>query len=90
MERIPAELRALPQWVVARENRIPLDPKTGREASPTDPSTWSTYQQARACGLPHVGFVLSPNDPYVIIDLDDKEHKPITSDEKAKHFKADT
>jgi len=67
---IPLELRELPQWVGASVNKIPTDPKTGKTASVDDPSTWGTFEQACGCGLPHVGFVFTENDPYVFIDLD--------------------
>lgn len=67
---IPEELRALPQWVCAGSDKVPIDPKTRRPADVTDPSTWGTYEQAVAAGYPHVGFVLTEQDPYTIIDLD--------------------
>lgn len=82
LNNIPLELRQLPQWCVAREDAEPLDPKTGRLAKVNDPSTWGTFEQAVATGLPHVGFVFSANDPYTVIDLDDKEYKPATEADK--------
>lgn len=69
-EHIPAELRALPQWVCANENKIPLNPATQEAASVTDPSTWGTFEDACNAGTKHIGFVLTKNDPYAIIDLD--------------------
>lgn len=92
LDNIPAELKRLPQWVVADmsigENGLPkkkpFDPKTGRAASPTDPKTWGTFEQAAATGWP-VGFVLSETDPYAIIDLDDKLHNPATPEQKEIH-----
>ncbi len=52
---IPEVLRAYPQWVGWRyeardgkRTKVPYDAKTGERASSTDPSTWSTYEQARA------------------------------------------
>ena len=83
---IPAELRALNQWVVAYANKLPLDPKTGHAASVTDSTTWGSFEQAQATGL-MVGFVLSPDDPYAIIDLDNKPDKPATPEEIARHHK---
>ena len=62
-----------------RETKVPYDPKLGprgsswKRASSTDPSTWGTYQQAIvACrpALNRVGFVFSPDDPYVGVDMD--------------------
>jgi hypothetical protein len=71
---IPAEIKHLPQWVVAGPDKVPVDPKSGRYADVTDPTTWATYDQAceaaASNGLPHVGFVLTTGDPYAIIDLD--------------------
>jgi hypothetical protein len=71
LDNIPTELRILPQWVVAGTNKIPLTPRTGQVADPTDSRTWGTFDEARAAGYPHVGFVLHRDDPYTIIDLDD-------------------
>ena len=86
-ESIPAELRALPQWVVADANKRPYDPKTGRAADVTDPSTWGTYEDAEAArvrmGHPHIGFVLTEKDPYTIIDLDKTTGTP-EDEERAK------
>lgn len=73
----PAELRALGQWMVAgsgdpstKEYKRPIDPKTGRWGSPTDPAHWGTFEQAMASPYPLKGFVFSDNDPYSVIDLD--------------------
>ena len=89
---IPHELRALPQWVCAtKDDRRPIDPKTGRLASVTNPDTWGTFEQALAYAkhMPNgcVGFVLTEADPYVIIDLDDKPEKPATETDKERHRK---
>lgn len=70
LDNIPYELRCLPQWVVAGFDKLPINPRTGRNASPTDPNTWVTFDEARTAGYPHVGFCLH-DDPYTIIDLDD-------------------
>ncbi|MCV4385613.1 AAA family ATPase [Pseudomonas aeruginosa] len=87
---IPLELRQLPQWACARADKAPLDPKTGRLADPTDPATWGTFEQAEAYadqyGL-RVGFMLSADDPFCVIDLDDKPTKPATEEQKARHQK---
>jgi hypothetical protein len=79
---IPDELKRLEQWVCWDDRRrdekwtkVPLDPKTGRAASSTDPATWGTFEVAldyyRRYGLAGVGFVFSPEDPYCGVDLDD-------------------
>lgn len=96
LNNIPAELRALPQWVVAdmsidketgKPKKLPLNPRTGQLADVTDPSTWGTFEEALRTGSHHVGFVLSPTDPYTIIDLDNKPHDPATPEQLARHYK---
>ncbi|MGO9019177.1 MAG: hypothetical protein ACLQVJ_12605 [Syntrophobacteraceae bacterium] len=78
---IPDELKHLNQWLgwkyETREGKltkIPKDPKTGMNASSTDPDTWSTIQEAliatKTYGLDGIGFVFSESDPYTGIDLD--------------------
>ncbi|MFZ1074784.1 MAG: hypothetical protein WAN50_00190 [Minisyncoccia bacterium] len=71
---IPSELLSLPQWVVRRADKLPLNPRTGQNASVTDPSTWTDYSTAAAACSANpgvgLGFVLTPNDPYTVIDLD--------------------
>lgn len=80
----PAELAKRPQWVawrlVTREGepkptKVPYAPRTGHMASTTDPSTWASFEEAAAFCASHewasgVGYVLSSDDPYVGIDLD--------------------
>jgi hypothetical protein len=70
-ENIPQELRALAQWVAADSDKHPFSPITGEAASVTDPSTWGSFEDAMAAGLAHVGFVLTKEDPYCVVDLDD-------------------
>lgn len=76
---IPAELRALPQWVVwkrevrgGKPTKIPHQ-VDGSLASSTDPSTWASFEEAvrAAPRFNGIGFVFSPDDPYVGIDFDD-------------------
>jgi hypothetical protein len=71
----PEELKALPQWMVAGASegpdyKRPINPKTNKWGSVTDPSTWGTYEEAMASNYPLKGFVFSKNDPYAVIDLD--------------------
>jgi len=78
----PDELKVLHHWVDWRlrkrngkrkkPKKVPYTPSTGRRASPTDPSTWGTYEEAlqaleRYDGL---GVGLTEEDPFVGIDLD--------------------
>lgn len=84
-EGIPFELKALKQWVCWRyeqnqsdptkkPTKVPYTPVTGRRASSIDPFHWSTFDDAiralNAHGYDGVGFVLSKDDPYCVIDLD--------------------
>lgn len=79
---IPAELKALRQWVAWNPNdprtreadgtegrKVPLNPKTLRNASSTDPETWGTFEEAVSTGY-GIGFVLTADDPYLCVDLD--------------------
>lgn len=42
----PAQMLEAPRWVRAGANKAPLRVDTGRYASSTGPSTWSTYEAA--------------------------------------------
>jgi len=74
LENIPDELKARPQWVTHKK-KIPFNPRTGKAADTTDPATWGTFDEAyQAAQRRHhagIGYVFSPDDPYVGIDLDD-------------------
>lgn len=51
---------------------MPLDVRTGRFASVTDPATWCSYEQARASAAGvGLGFVLTDEDDISCVDLDD-------------------
>jgi hypothetical protein len=79
----PTELTLYPQWVCWRletidgkKTKVPYSPRTGFKASVTNPKEWSDYNTAIAAagngkGYSGIGFVLTKNDPYFIIDLDD-------------------
>ena len=83
------ELAAHPQWVCWRldvrrgdTTKVPITPR-GSTASTTDRRTWSSFEACAAAfvqGDPKlriagVGFVLTADDPYVGLDLDDKSSK---------------
>src|SRR5262245_8346203 len=77
---IPVELRERPQWVSwkfvprdGKQTKCPVDPKTGGEASSTDPSTWAAFDQAvnhwrSSPALAGVGFVFTAEDEFTGID----------------------
>jgi putative DNA primase/helicase len=84
---IPDELKSFRQWVnwryehqpkrnaVKPWTKVPKNPATGANASPTDPQTWAAFAQASVvfngnADLDGIGFVLTAADPYVAIDLD--------------------
>ena len=66
---IPLAMRRLPRWVRYSAKKAPLT-TTGWPASSTNPSTWTTYEAARADdhGI-GFGFVLN-GDGIAAIDLD--------------------
>jgi primase-polymerase (primpol)-like protein len=61
-------------WVDGRWTKVPTNAKFGGRASTTDATTWSPLDVAIAFmerhNLPGVGFVITPHDPFVGIDLD--------------------
>lgn len=80
-QNIPAELRALDQWVAAGPDKVPINPRTGKKADPSDPSTGGTFAEAVHAGMRHIGFILSYEDPFTVIDLD----APLTEEQRARH-----
>jgi hypothetical protein len=85
-ENIPAELRALRQWVVwrsiVRDGRITKPPfnafNPNKAADVRDPGTWATFDEAVECLrnnaslIGGIGFVFTEQDEYVGIDIDDE------------------
>lgn len=81
-EQIPQCLRDRPQCVCwkyverdGRQTKVPVNARTGRNASATDPQTWATFQAAhdaylRSAQLAGVGFVFTKDDPFAGVDLD--------------------
>jgi len=87
-EPIPAFLKAIPNWVCWGAGKVP---KTiwGRNASSTDPATWTTFQATLAAyergGFHGIGFVLdgTPATPDgMVIAAVDLDH--ITDDESRR------
>lgn len=83
---LPVEMTHYPSWIVWRyedrdgkPTKMPYNPRTLLRASVTEPSHWSTYAEAVSLyqsghgRFSGIGFVLSANDPYCIIDLDDPQ-----------------
>ena len=72
LNNVPQELKRLTQWVCHRD-KIPIDAKTGKAASSTDPTTWSSFNQAveasqNGAGYSGIGFVF--NNDFIGVDLD--------------------
>lgn len=74
MEFIPQELKTYKQWVVHNSSKQPIDPRNGRRLTWTKSVYWMDYEAARSAvesgRAAGVGFVLTDDDPYTIIDLD--------------------
>lgn len=95
-EAIPEELKNLAQWVCWRlqtaskgkPTKVPYQPN-GRNASTTDKSTWAPFETCFNAykdgkGFDGIGFVLSNEDPFCIIDLDyhaQEDEKPVFQNE---------
>lgn len=69
-----SELKQYRQWIIRRADKLPLNPHTGELASVTDSNTWGDYETALSCcnssNSLGMGFVLTDNDPFTVIDLD--------------------
>ncbi|URA06962.1 replicative primase helicase [Xanthomonas phage Pfeifenkraut] len=95
---IPNEMRAFKQWVVWRyedrdadkPTKVPYSPGSNRMASVTDPSTWASFDDAVAAMQTNwyagIGFVLTDEDPYTFIDLDDTKGDQSSLDRQIKVF----
>ena len=75
---IPHDLCERPQWVTWKYidgRKVPFNGRTGQAAKSNDPATWATFDEAcQAAQHRHhagIGYVLSADDPFVGIDLDD-------------------
>lgn len=97
-QRIPAELRQLPQWCISPgldHDKAPRSPD-GNHASSTTPSTWGSFEAACSAAAQRgwsVGFVLHEDDPFACVDMDvkneathpDRPDKWTSTDELARH-----
>lgn len=83
-ECIPAELKQLPRWTCwkyepnpggGKDKKVPVNPYTGRNASPTDSATWGPLDMALGHlkgdpSLAGVMFALGDDMGFVGVDLD--------------------
>jgi len=86
---IPDSLKTLSQWTCWRfkdegkgkPGKPPIDARTGRYASSTDPSTWTTFDAALTrfnadSSIAGLNLILTTADPIVAIDIDDYGDSP--------------
>lgn len=96
---IPDEMKQYPQWVVWRyterngkQTKPLFNANTGALASVTDPTSWTTFDAACAVAGRYdgIGFVLTEQDPYTFIDLDDPQDDPHLLEQHKKIVEAFT
>jgi hypothetical protein len=76
-------LHAVPQWIVVKlvplptgkVDKLPVDPRTMTVSTAHDPAVWLPHAQAVAVAAAMgsnytTGFVLTPNDPFWCLDID--------------------
>ena len=71
-------MKNLKQWIVwksvstpgkVKSAKVPYDPVTNKNIDAQDPNNWMTFNQAKSHS-PNVGFVLTKNEMYFCVDLD--------------------
>lgn len=97
-QNIPNEMREYPQWVMWRyedtdskkPTKVPYSARTGQLASVTDGQTWATFDECvhamNSGWYAGIGFVLTDNDPYAFIDLDDTKGDQTALDRQIKIY----
>jgi putative DNA primase/helicase len=75
---IPEEIKLIKHWT-CHKNKRPINIRTGKKARWSNPNTWqsfhdaeSYYNSGKADGI---GFILTKDIPYCIIDLDKCRNK---------------
>lgn len=96
--KIPSEMRDMNKWVAfklewnaARNkfDKMPINARTGAMASVSNPSTWSSFDDVVESGAPYIGFAFTQDDPFVVIDLDNKDSGDADKDARQiKHHAA--
>jgi hypothetical protein len=97
---IPEEMRLYNQWVLWRfedrnsvkPTKVPYCSLTGKMASVTNPHTWVSFDQAiqameASNQYDGIGFVLTKEDPFAFVDLDDTKENQSELDRQIKIFK---
>ena len=54
----------------AKMDKKPVNPYTGIVCDPHNPDNWATFEQALNVGADGAGFVLTANDPFWFLDID--------------------
>ena len=81
---LPNALRKKEQWLVSGEDKAPRSVKTGAYADVRDPALYVTYDDAVSYAQKHdldIGFALTLDDPFTVIDLDE----PTTKEQQVRH-----
>lgn len=91
-ENVPTEMTHLEQWVLWKAelnekneyDKIPYQ-LIDLKASSVNPSSWSSFDKSvqKINGYDGVGFVLTKDDDYIVLDLDDvhidtETYEPLT------------
>lgn len=99
-ENIPFELQDFSQWILWRyedlsgkkPTKVPYSAKTNRLASVDKPESWGTFAEVcatfenKALNYSGIGFVLTENDPFAFIDLDDSDGDQTAIDRQLKIY----
>jgi hypothetical protein len=78
-QRIPEQIRRRQAWCPFKFElrdggwtKIGYNPRTGRRAKSNNPGTWSSFEEAsRAAGYDGIEYILSGEDAYFLLDLDE-------------------
>jgi hypothetical protein len=97
---IPQELRERAQWVCWRyedrggtkPTKVPYSPWRGTAAAVDNPETWCGFDQAVSAlatgAFAGIGFVLTAEDPYAFIDLDDVHGDEVALERQKRIYNA--
>lgn len=86
---IPEELRQRPQWCVAGDDKRPYilnQERNGLVPAKVNHAVFMTFEWAASVAHQtgnHIGYIITPNDPYCCIDLDVKDH---TTQEEMQYY----
>ncbi len=82
-ERVPDELKKLPQWVCwqaipddsrpGKTRKVPINPKTGGQAQSNNPDTWATFFKAVSSAEKFSGIGFMFANGYFGVDIDNAE-----------------